>query len=64
MYERTQVSNLAERGDEIEGDEDDAGADEAHEEVELEVRLTAVGPRQRDVDQEPHDGLEIIKTLV
>ena len=56
--EVTQVPNLAEGGDEIERDEDDAGADEADEEVELEIGLAAVGPRQRDVDQEPDHSLQ------
>ena len=54
----TQVPNLAEGGDEIERDEDDACADEADEEVELQVGLAAVGPRQRDVDQEPDHRLQ------
>ena len=51
-----QIADLEHEGDEIEGEKDDTGAHQAHEEVQLEVGLLPVGPRQRDVDEEAADG--------
>ncbi len=48
-----QVSDLEHEGDEVEGQKDDAGTDEADEDVEFEVGLLPVRPWQRQVYQEP-----------
>lgn len=52
-----QVPDLEHEGDAVKGEKDHARADHAHEDVELEVGLAAVGPRQGDVDQEAGDAL-------
>ncbi len=48
-----QVADLEEEGDQVEGEEDDAGAHEADKEVQLEVGLAGVGPRKSDINEEP-----------
>lgn len=48
-----QVTDLEHEGDEVEGQEDDAGTDEADEDVEFEVGLLPVRPWQRQVYEEP-----------
>ena len=50
-----EIPDFEGEGDGVKGQKDDAGADETHEEVELEVRLLAVGPRKSDVQKETRD---------
>ena len=45
-----QVADLEEKCDDVERKQDDAGAHQTHEEVELEVGLLPVGPRKSDIN--------------
>ena len=54
-----EVPDLEQEGDEVEGQEDDPGADEADKKVEFEVGLPGIGPRKGNVDHEPAITFEI-----
>ena len=59
----SQVSNFEHEGDEVEGQEDDPGPHQAHEDVELQVGLLPVLPWQGQVDHEAWDALVDDKCL-